>query len=101
GMGSEAGLIDPVSSAPHHLGRCVDSLVSDHPHYWALGNTPFERQAAYQILLNQPLLRAERQQIKDAVLKSWPLGAPSFLATLSEQTSRRLTPLQRGRPRKP
>jgi putative transposase len=89
-----------VSSAAHHIGERVDPLVHDHALYWALGNTPFERQAAYRHMLEHPLSGLERQQIRDAALKSWPLGSEQFLAGLAAQTDRRLSPLKRGRPRK-
>ncbi len=90
----------PWSSAAHHLGGRADPLVSDHLLYWSLGNTPFEREAAYRSLLQQALAPQEFAQIADAARKGWPLGSPEFLAQLSGNTSRRLTPLPRGRPRK-
>jgi putative transposase len=89
-----------ASSAAHHVGERVDPLVNDHALYWALGNTPFERQAAYRHMLEHPLSGLERQQIRDAAMKSWPLGSEQFLAGLAAQTDRRLIPLKRGRPRK-
>ncbi len=88
------------SSAAHHLGERVDPLVSDHLLYWALGNTPFEREAAYRELLQQALTLSEVLSISEAVKKGWPLGSNGFLAELSGRTPRRLTPLPRGRPRK-
>jgi len=88
------------SSAPHHLGERVDPLVSDHVLYWSLGNTPFEREAAYRELLQQALTPPELSLISDAVRKGWPLGSEGFLAKLSSSTTRRLTPLPRGRPRR-
>lgn len=88
------------SSAAHHLGERVDPLVSDHLLYWSLGNTPFEREAAYRALLQQALTPSEAGLISDAVKKGWPLGSDGFLAHLSGSTPRRLAPLPRGRPRK-
>ena len=38
------------SSYRHHIGLTLDSLITDHPLYWSLGNTPFERQRAYREL---------------------------------------------------
>ena len=40
------------SSCRHHVGLATDPGMSDHPVYWALGNTPYERQAAYRISCN-------------------------------------------------
>ncbi|GAB4562676.1 MAG: transposase [Rhizobacter sp.] len=88
------------SSAAHHLGERVDPLVSDHLLYWSLGNTPFEREAAYRTLLQHALSPTEVASISDAVKKGWPLGSAGFLAQLSGSTARRLAPLPRGRPRK-
>lgn len=88
------------SSAAHHLGLSVDPLVSDHARFWALGNTPFERHAAYRLLVLQPLAPAQRQRFDDAVRKGWAVGSPAFLAALSTTTPRRLQPLAPGRPRR-
>ena len=84
------------SSCAHHVGRRTDSFISDHPVYWALGNTPFERQAAYEQLCAQPLGEIE-QHVREATLKGWALGLPSAHAPA---TSRRAAPLPRGRPPK-
>lgn len=89
-----------LSSAAHHLGLAVDSLVSDHARFWALGNTPFERHAAYRLLVLQPLHPQQRQRFDDAVRKGWALGSPDFLAALGATTPRRLQPLAPGRPRR-
>jgi putative transposase len=35
------------SSYCHHAGIRPDGLVTDHAQVWALGNTPFQREAAY------------------------------------------------------
>ena len=37
----------PWSSAAHHLGRRRDPLVTDHPLFWATGNTPFANYAPF------------------------------------------------------
>lgn len=89
-----------ISSAAHHLGLAVDPLVSDHALFWALGNTPFERHAAYGLLVMQPLQPDSRRRFDDAVRKGWALGSDSFLAGLATLTSRRVRPLVAGRPRK-
>ena len=63
-----------------------------------MGNTPFDREAAYRELSQQALTSVELDLISDAALKGWPLGSPSFLDKLSSSTDRRLAPLPRGRP---
>lgn len=95
-----APLPERRSSAAHHLGLAIDSLVSDHACFWALGNTPFERHAAYRLLVLQPLAPAQRERFDAAVRKGWALGSPAFLAALANTTPRRLQPLSPGRPRR-
>ncbi|MDP4301941.1 transposase [Leptothrix discophora] len=88
----------PWSSAAHHLGRLRDTVVSAHPLFWGLGNTPFERELAWQRLLDEPLPVVQQQQIEAAMLKGWPLGSGAFLAHLGGSTDRPLVPRPRGRP---
>lgn len=91
----------PWSSVAHHLGRAADGLVSEHEAFWALGNTPFEREAAYRNLLATPVPSVEREAIRDAALKGWAWGCAAFVARLGDATARRPRPLRRGRPGKP
>ena len=49
------------SSYRHHAGSETNPWIADHPSYWAIANTPFERQMAWQkavlelfVLLNCP-----------------------------------------------
>jgi len=90
----------PWSSMAHHLGLRIDPLVTDHAQFWALGNTPFERQAQYRRACATPLDAAALAQIRDATLHGWPLGAPAFLTALAARTPRRLVRMPVGRPRK-
>jgi putative transposase len=96
---SVAGEASTWCSAPHHLGRNSDGVVIDHARYWGLGNTPFEREAAYARLCATSET-ADASAIEQAVLKGWPLGGERFLAELGGNTTRRLAPLPRGRPAK-
>lgn len=86
------------SSAPHHLGLRADALVNEHQAFWALGNTPFEREAAYRQLLGQPVPTARREALRDAALKGWALGPETFVDALRAGSTRRPSPLRRGRP---
>lgn len=88
------------SSYRHHIGLTVDSLITDHPLYWALGNTPFERQRAYRELCEQPLDERETSQLMQATLKGWVLGSETWRDWASRTANRRVSPLPRGRPRK-
>lgn len=87
-----------MSSRAHHLGSASDSLLSDPPAYWALGNTPFEREARYRALLAQALPARHAEPIEAALRGGWALGPPDFLARLGEQAARPLQPRPRGRP---
>ena len=86
------------SSAAHHLGRRRDPLVLDHPLYWALGNTPFEREAAWRDRLNQGLSAEHARQLMDSAHKGWPLGGAGFLRRIGEVNERPVMPRKRGRP---
>lgn len=88
------------SSFAHHAGIKPDPIITDHPLYWSLGNTPFEREAAYQRLMDQRPTAEETQAMTDAALKGWPLGSSHFKTLLAKQASRRVTPAKRGRPEK-
>ena len=89
------------SSCSHHLGSRRDLLVTDHPLFWSLGNTPFERDAAYGELLGQGLAEDDRRKLTEAVLRGRPLGEPNFLKQLANQNRRFAVARARGRPRKP
>ena len=90
------------SSAAHHTGRRADPLLARVPAgsaYWQLGNTPFERDAAYRVLLDQPLSAAQVAAVEASTPKGWALGPGEFLAGLGQATDRRVAIGRRGRPR--
>ncbi len=86
------------SSHAHYIGERTDPLVTEHPLFWALGNTPFERDAAYKALFATDINPSDQRALTDSVIKGWPLGSAEFLAKLAGQTSRRLQSGRRGRP---
>ena len=86
------------SSHAHYIGERTDSLITEHALFWALGNTPFERDAAYKDLFAQELAVADQKALTDSVLKGLPLGSTAFLARLAKQTNRPLQAGKRGRP---
>ena len=88
----------PWSSYPHHIGLRSDPLITDHALYWGLGNTPFQREAAYKALCERALTAAQTKEIEGAVLTGWPLGGKAFKDELARKTSRQVTPAKRGRP---
>ena len=93
--GSEA---NPWTSTAHHLGQRSDGLVTEHPAFWALGNTPFEREANYRQTLERALTDIQLTAIRNAVLKGWALGSAEFAAGISVSSGRRALALPRGRP---
>ncbi|MEC5399128.1 transposase [Uliginosibacterium sp. H1] len=100
-----AGLVsDPVhygwSSCGHHLGVGQDPLIADHPLYWSLGNTPFERQATYRRMLDAGSPRQELEAIRYAAHRGWMLGEPPASRSGTPPPNRRSQPLPKGRPRR-
>lgn len=90
----------PWSSYQHHAGLQRQPWLTDHPVYWSMGNTPFDREAAYQRRLAQPPDPELASGIEAATHKGWALGSEVFQATLAKLTRRRLQPARRGRPRR-
>ena len=100
-----AGMVsDPAeyrwSSYRHHIGLRPDPLIREHPLIWLLGNTPFERQAAYRQLFDQPGAAQEAEQLRAGVQGGWAIGAGAFVATIGQQTGRRPVRGHSGRPTK-
>lgn len=95
------GLAPPAyrwSSAAHHVGAARDPLVTDAKAYWDLGNTPFEREHRYALLMQEPP-PAGSEGIEAAVRGGWAYGSPAFVDSLQQRTRRRVNARSRGRPR--
>jgi putative transposase len=88
------------SSAAHHLGQRRDPLLTDHAVYWQLGNTPFEREAAYRRCLEQGVAPAAVLRLDEASHKGWALGSAEFVEGLAAMTARPVQARRRGRPAK-
>ena len=88
------------SSYGHHVGREHQALISDHAAYWALGNTPFERQAIYRATFDEPPVATTEARIAETVERGWVLGDADFVSRISDGINRRSAPLRRGRPRR-
>lgn len=86
------------SSHAHYAGLHSDRLLTPHPLYWQLGNTPFAREAAYARLVQDGLSAQQQQALTDSVFKGWALGGEAFVAELQKKTPRRLSKGQAGRP---
>lgn len=90
----------PWSSLAHHLGHRRDVLVSEAPAFWRLGNTPFEREAAWLALIAQPLATGRVDEITRATRRGWPLASTDFLRALQPEGEALRARRPRGRPRK-
>ncbi len=90
----------PWSSYQHHIGLKTNPLITDHPAYWAMGNTPFQREAAYREMMAHGLSPLDIKTLSDATLKGWLLGSDVFKTEMAKLTARRVEPIRRGRPRK-
>lgn len=88
----------PWSSHHHYIGRRTDKLITPHPLYWNLGNTPFARDGAYAELVRSGISDQERQALTDSALRGWALGEPDYVADLQRRTQRRVARSQAGRP---
>lgn len=86
------------SSHGHYAGLRTDRMLTPHPLYWQLGNTPFAREAAYAQRIQDGMPAREQQALSDATLAGWALGGPRFLAELQKKTDRRLSKSRPGRP---
>jgi len=88
------------SSAQPHVGLISKLTLTDAAAYWALGNTPFDRCAAYRVLLEEPLRGERAEHLAGATRRGWVVGSPAFLESLRQVSSRPIGPRPRGRPRK-
>lgn len=88
----------PWSSHAHYIGLRMDKLVTPHPLYWQLGNTPFAREAAYAGLVQAGVSAAQLEELTQSTLHGWALGEAGFVDELQKRTSRRLSKISAGRP---
>ncbi|MFY3386398.1 transposase [Paracidovorax sp. MALMAid1276] len=89
----------PWSSHAHWRGLRNDRLLTPHPLYWSLGNTPFAREAAYASLVEAGIGSMEQGALTDSVLGGWALGRAQFVEELQRETPRRVVRSAVGRPR--
>jgi putative transposase len=89
------------SSAAHHTGRATDPLLAAVPTasaYWALGNTPFARDAGYQALLERPVSTALAASLEACTPLGWALTSDGASAELMRLAPRRVSVKAKGRP---
>jgi putative transposase len=92
----------PWSSARAHAGVVSQAIscLQPHPDYWLCGNTPFDRQANYRKRLYEGLPTIADKRISFCLNGQWALGDESFIAELQKIATRRVSPGNRGRPKK-
>lgn len=106
GLIASDDVLDEAANAPawgsiaHHLGLRSDPAVTSHAVYWALGNTPFEREAAYKQWSEQGLPDRELRRIEAALKSGQPMGDEDFVQRIAQQLERPLLRRPRGRPRR-
>jgi putative transposase len=101
----DEGLVrDPAdhawSSSAHHLGRRRDPLIVEPAPYWALGNTPFDREMAWRRLLEDGGSAGDRERLEQFTHRGWALGSEAFVQRLGADAARPLLPRKRGRPKR-
>ena len=88
------------SSWAAHVGAIREPLFRPPEAYWALGNTPFEREAAFRGLLQQGLSAPQEAALESALRGGWPIGSAGFVEGLALKVGRPTQPRPRGRPRR-
>jgi putative transposase len=101
-----AGMVEepaayPWSSFRHYAGLAHDRLVTPHPLFWELGNTPFSREQAYQGLVTTGVHADLHKSLTDATVHGWALGDPDYVDEIGRAAGRRPAPMPKGRPRSP
>ena len=88
----------PWSSYAHYVGQRIDKMLTPHALVWALGNTPFAREAAYAELVQSGVNPVHQTALTDSALRGWALGDADFVADLQKRTVRRVAKGRAGRP---
>jgi putative transposase len=86
------------SSHGHYVGLRTDKLLTPHPFFWELGNTPFSREVAYAEMVQAGVSGAQQLALTDAALRGWALGEQDFVKKLQKLTERRVSKGTAGRP---
>jgi len=88
------------SSLQTHLGLSPEPRLAALPSYWALGNTPFEREARYPAIIDQPITEATWDIIRKGLSSGRPWVTEQTMAGLSPEERQRWVRRPRGRPAK-
>jgi putative transposase len=88
----------PWSSYGHYTGLHNDRLITPHALVWALGNTPFAREAVYAELVQIGISSVQQAALTESAMGGWAMGEPDFVADLQRKTERRVKKGKPGRP---
>ncbi|MCI5145101.1 MAG: hypothetical protein D3923_06115 [Candidatus Electrothrix sp. AR3] len=77
-----------------------DSMVTHHPLYQALAETPEKRREIYSALFDHHLDETSLKKIREATNKAWVLGSACFKEKIAAKINRQMTPKQKGGDRK-
>ena len=98
--------VDGLSVEPRHTSAAQrlgggerHPAFTDPAEYWCLGNTPFEREAAYRRLMAEGPPAAEWMRWRQSALGGWAIGADAFSARVAQTSARPVRPRRPGRPR--
>jgi len=86
------------SSHGHYVGLRHERWLTTPAQVWALGNTPFAREAAYAERVRQGVSPADGERLLSAVHGGWVTGSDAFLAQVQQLTGRRVVKGRPGRP---
>ena len=75
-----------------------DALITAHPEYSKLGETPLQRAENYRMLFRQPITDAEISSIRDYVQSGTPLGGNRFKEEIEAALTVSVGKPHRGRP---
>ena len=94
-----ASVLPGHTSAAHRTGAGHIAGITDPAEFWSLGNTPFDREAAYRSLLAEGLAPVQQTRLRQAVMGGWVIGDPAFSAEIATTSARPAAPRSPGRPR--
>jgi putative transposase len=84
------------SSYPANALGAEDELVTPHPLYEALGESPSQQQTAYRTRFEAPVDAGFEDRLRSATNKAWVLGDDAFCRDIEARVNRRARPRPRG-----
>jgi putative transposase len=88
------------TSFTSHIGGNAEPWLVDHPHFWKLGNTPFERQMLWAGFVKEGSPHWEDRQITEALVRSKPWVSDIYAKKLFKENPEQAMIRHRGRPKK-